>query len=63
MEGKEWYIRQRIWALTGYQKEDASEGKQIARHYVRSKTGWLSSGIRNPEDTCMPCIAVQDQVR
>jgi hypothetical protein len=53
MEGKEWCIRQGIWAITGYPKEDASEGKQIARYYIRSKTGHLSSGIRNSEDTCM----------
>jgi hypothetical protein len=53
MEGKEWCIRQGIWGVTDYRKEDASKGKQIARHYIRSKTGHLSSGIRNPKDTCM----------
>jgi hypothetical protein len=52
MKGKEWCIRQGIWAVTGYPKEDASKGKRIVRHYVQSKIG-LPSGIRNPEDTCM----------
>jgi hypothetical protein len=27
MEGKEWCIRQGIWAVIGYPKEDAFEGK------------------------------------
>jgi hypothetical protein len=43
----------RIWAVTGYPKEDASEGKRIARHYLQSKISRLPSRIRNPEDTCM----------
>jgi hypothetical protein len=34
MEGKEWCIRQGIWAVIGYLKEDASKGKRIAHHYV-----------------------------
>jgi hypothetical protein len=45
MEGKEWCIRQGIWGVTDYCKEDASKGKQIARHYIRSKTGRLPSGL------------------
>ena len=53
IEGKEWCIRQGVWGVTNYRKEDASEGKQIARHYIRSKIGRLPSRIRNPEDTCM----------
>ena len=53
MEGKEWCIRQGIWGVTDYHKDDAFEGKRIARHYIRSKTGRLPSGIRNTEDTCM----------
>jgi hypothetical protein len=53
MEDKEWCIRQGIWGVTNYRKEDAFEGKQIARHYIRSKTGRLPSRIRNLEDTCM----------
>jgi hypothetical protein len=53
MEDKEWYIRQGIWGVTDYRKEDASEGKQIARHYICSKTGRLPFGIRNAENTCM----------
>jgi hypothetical protein len=53
MKGKEWCIRQGIWAVTSYPKEDASQGKQIAHHYVQSKIGRVPSGIRNVEDTCM----------
>jgi hypothetical protein len=53
MEGKEWCIRQGIWAVTSYPKEDASEKKRIIRHYVQSKIGHLAFGIRNLEDTCM----------
>jgi ribosomal protein L44E len=53
MEGKEWCIRQGIWGVTDYRKEDASEDKQIARHYIRNKTGYLPLGIINPEDICM----------
>jgi hypothetical protein len=53
MEGKEWCIRQGIWGVTDYRKEDASEGKRIARHYICRKTGHLPYGIRNLEDTCM----------
>jgi hypothetical protein len=37
MESKEWCIRQGIWGVTDYRKEDASEEKRIACHYVRSK--------------------------
>jgi hypothetical protein len=53
MEGKEWCVRLGIWEVTDYHKEDAFEGKQIAHHYIRCKTGHLPSGIRNLEDTCM----------
>jgi hypothetical protein len=34
MEGKEWCIRQGIWGVTDYHKEDASKGKQIVCHYI-----------------------------
>jgi hypothetical protein len=53
MEGKEWCIRQGIWAITEDPKKDAFEGKRIARHYVRSKIGCPPFGTRNLEDTCM----------
>jgi hypothetical protein len=53
MKGKEWFIRQGIWGVTDYQKEDASKGKRITCHYICNKIGHLPSGIRNPEDTCM----------
>jgi hypothetical protein len=39
MEGKEWYIRQRIWALTGYQKEDAiCQANRMQVDYLSHKT-------------------------
>jgi hypothetical protein len=47
MEGKEWCIRQGIWEVTDYRKEDASEGKRIVHHYIHSKIGHLPFGIRN----------------
>ena len=53
VEGKEWCIRQGIWEFIEPHKEDASEAKWIAHHYVRSKKGCLPFGIKNPEDTCM----------
>jgi hypothetical protein len=53
MKGKEWCIRQGIWGVTNYRKEDASKGKQIVRHYIHSKTSHLPYGIRNLEDTCI----------
>ena len=53
MEAKEWCIRQGIWGVTNYHKEDASKGKRIAHDYIRRKIGRLPSRIRNLEDTCM----------
>jgi hypothetical protein len=34
MEGKKWCIRQGIWGVIDYHKEDAFEGKQIVHHYI-----------------------------
>jgi hypothetical protein len=34
MEGKEWYIRQGIWAVIEDHEKDASQSKRIAYHYV-----------------------------
>ena len=53
MEGLEWCIRQGIWGVSDYRKEDTFEGKRITRHYIQSKIGHLPSRNRNPEHTCM----------
>ena len=53
MEGKEWYIRQGIWAVIEDHEKYASESKRISHHYIWSKAGCLSFRIKNPKDTRM----------
>jgi hypothetical protein len=63
MEGKKWCIRQGIWGVTDYHKEDASKGKRIARHYIHSKTGCLPSGLEILKKHTCPndCILYRDK--